>query len=154
MKKSLVSRSWVYDFQARYKSEIALRTPRLTEDLTAKVTAAQISEWFDTYEGLRNSGLYDPRLIANTDETMLQAYQKVRRVFVPYDCPNPQLLGDERVMHITIVPTVFANGDHHEKPLVNLPQITLPTDLYDDLVACFHWAGQPSGWMDTAIFDS
>ena len=94
----------------------------------------------------------DHRLLANFDETMLKAIDRVLKVYFIRELPRPTIPMDDKVTHITLAPTIFANGDSL-LPIAILNVMHVPTDFSDDVVRGFHWAYQSSGWMNMEIFE-
>lgn len=95
---------------------------------------------------------FDPRLVFNMDETMLQVSANSRtKVVVPREMSNPRAKSDSGVAwHITMILCVCADGSA-VKPTIILPLKHFPQEL-DEMADSYHWAGHDSGWITEELF--
>lgn len=87
------------------------------------------------------------------DESMITICKEKAKAIVPRDWKcAPSLEMDEKLMHLTIIVCVSADGCRTRHSLI-LPLKTFPGDL-DPFVHYFEWAGTPEGWITEEIFVS
>ena len=132
-------------------------TPKVSSDMEAKRvemgSVGNIREWFEKVYDPIDLTKYNPRMIGNMDETMLQT--KSRLLCIVKKGTRHAITKDtDTGEHIIVVVFVTTNGDTMP-PLFILPLKNLPTNL-DDLVKAgkIMISGQESGWIDQATFKS
>jgi hypothetical protein len=151
------SRNWFRSFVKRRPELVVATAKALEANRHDNATVHQISHWFQTVlQPLFTEHEYDPRLIANCDETMVQMTAQSKAVVVV-----PRLNGYKRFKevlggtHITFVVTAFANGDK-APTLIIYPCKTLPKKVtLESIIADpeFIITGRNGGWIDKEIFD-
>lgn len=135
----------------RRSEELKFRKPVLLEPARMAVTVEDLRSNYDSLAETIEEYRIHPALLANVDQTMLKSIRKWRKVVSRAEDPDPFVSQDDKVMHITLLPTVFANGDSLPA-LIILPLKHIPDDLPDELLVSFHWAGQTSGWISRVTF--
>lgn len=150
-----VGNTYLYGMMNRHPQ---LKTQTVTifeRERINNATPKHIGEYFDTLEPLFKSHNYDPSVIANFDETMLQESKKRWKVIVTRDQKPAEAAKLEGFPHITLGVTIFADGGHLP-PVLILPQQTLPIELtateLDRLIE-IDITGQDSGWMTMQVFE-
>ena len=108
-----------------------------------------IRSYFDKMEELMEEHAYDPALIFNFDETMIENKPHCIRVLVPTSSKRPSFSYDEQTLHMTLCLCIAADGTSL-KPLVILPNKEFPPDL-EVFSDAFCWSGAESGWMNRTI---
>ena len=146
-----LGRNWFNSFLKRRSEDLSYRLPVPQEPERFAVAADDVRGFYDSLQLLMEERRIHPALMANVDETMLKAIRKWRKVVTRAEDPRPFVAMDDKVMHITLLPTVFANGDSLI-PLVIVPVKHVPADLPDATLSSFHWSGQSSGWIDKQTF--
>lgn len=121
-------------------------------------TAPKLNDFFEkTLKPCFEKWGYDKHLIANTDETQLRITATKRpRIIVRRGRGVKYLKDEPEVQHLTLVPTVFANGSH-ARTLIIYPMRRLPRELTLEILADdedFVVAGQGGGWITKEIFEA
>ena len=148
---SRLGRNWFNGLMKRRVEDLKFRVPSQLEQSRITVKADDVRSFYASLGSLIEEYRIHPALLANVDETMLKTLRKWRKVVSRLEDPDPFIAEDEKVTHITLLPTVFANGDSLQS-LVILPLVHIPNDLEDDLLGSFHWIGQSSGWINRETF--
>jgi hypothetical protein len=150
------SSSWHLSFLKRHKDlEIVLAKP-LEVARHDNGTDETIRAWFDTtIMPLYRLHQYELWMIANSDESFLElAVNRAIKIIKPKLNGYKRIKEEPGLSHMTIVPTVFANGDH-ARTLLIYPCSTLPKEL--TLEDCANdpdhlLTGRAGGWIDKEIF--
>ena len=149
--RSPFGNSWFRSFMRRHTEELQFKKPRTLEPERHNVRVEDLEEFYSSLDEIIEEKRIHPALLANMDETMLKALNKVKKVVFRSQCALPTVPMEEKVTHITLAPCVFANGDSL-LPLCILNRAFIPTELPDSVKVGFHWAQQRSGWMTSEIF--
>jgi hypothetical protein len=136
---------------SRHKDELSYKRPRPLEPERRGVSVSDLKEFYTSLSALLEKKRIHPALYANMDETMLKALNKTKKVIYRSQSALPTVEMEGKVTHITLAPTVFANGDSL-LPVCILNRAFIPADLPDSVKVGFHWAQQKSGWMTSVIF--
>ena len=115
------------------------------------VTKDNIENWFKNFYQKLPHEDYDPKLIANMDEVMVDFKRKIKLVTLK---TIKQVIGiqDEESEHITSALCIFANGDYMP-PYMIFPLDNLPKELAEMIKENkFFIGGQKSGWMTSDTF--
>jgi hypothetical protein len=151
------SRNWYQSFLRR-KSDLKLLVAAPIEAARLdNATDVNIREWFEnTILKLQRGPKYDPRMIANCDETMLQMNQNRKfTIIAPRTGGVSRIAKEAEVEHITFVATIFAHG-YRAPTLIIYPQKTLPKEIcWEDMATDedFIVTGKPGGWIDKEVFE-
>ena len=100
-------------------------------------------------------GNFDPSMICNFDETMLELNDNKRRVVIHESEKKGYTAQLKLNFHVTLGVTIFADGSHCT-PLIILPSKNMPPshdELALDEFADYSWSGQNSGWITKEIFE-
>ena len=142
---------WYNKFIKRHSDLLGRKKPLLLEPERAEVTPQDCLSFYEDLQVLIDKYRIHPALYANVDEKKLKALNRWRSVIFPRDAPTPIEAMEEKVTHVTLVPTVFADGSSL-LPVAILNVKFIPAELSPSVMAGFHWAHQPSGWMTSDIF--
>ena len=146
-----VSMDWVDGWLKRH-TEVAEVIARPVEPERIKFASRKnVTAFFDLVDTLFEENKYDPSMIANWDETFLVYLENGRRVLVRAGTKQGYVKHVQPNEHITLGSTIFADGTH-EDTVVILPLTYMPPEIQKKDFKHFSWSGQPSGWIDTAIF--
>ena len=85
------NRHWARHFQKKYASDLSFQIPRTMEPVRCTVDAADIREFYEELSLDVVAFNIDPRLMANFDETMLKAIDRVLKVYFPSELPRPTI---------------------------------------------------------------
>jgi len=146
------SEFWIKSFKER--NELRATASQTLESERAKMgTIGNISEWFDSTYSKIDLNEYDPRMIGNGDETMLETKNKLI-CLIKRSSKVAVIEDDELNEHITFLVLSTTNGDTMP-PLVIFNLKNTPTNL-DQLISAdkIIVTGQKSGWVDIPSFNA
>ena len=115
-------------------------------------TADNIESYFLMVKEILAKNTYDPSMIFNFDETMIESLPRCMRVIVPRGIHHPVFPFNPQVLHISLGLCIAADGSAL-KPLIILPNKEFPPDL-EPIKWAFSWSGAESGWMNKEVFAS
>ena len=143
---------WRHSFVKRHAEELKVQSPRLLEPERAAVTPEELNSFFfQTLNPLRLERKYDPSLVANFDETMLQILKDKTQCLIPSSQRHAFVIQEDAPFNITFAMTIFADGTDC-KPLLILPQLEFPQGLPIELIHFCSWSGQSAGWISAEIW--
>jgi len=148
--------TWNRSFLKRRPELNTILATTIPRERHINATSGNIRRWFaDTIVPLNEQHAYDPHMIANCDETMVQfGAQKRLKIIAPRRNAYKRVLAQSQIRHITFVVTIFANGTRTQT-LIIYPTKTLPQEITLEQVAWdpdFSMTGNPAGWIDKATF--
>lgn len=123
----------------------------LLKNCRANVAECAVERFFDTLEQMHQIHHFEPWLVANFDETMIEAGCRSSRVLVPRAYPCGVARIPEDVDHMTFGSCIFADGTRL-KPLVILPLVHLPPWVDEVMGDNLHFSGTPGAWITRDVF--
>ena len=95
----IFDRYWARRFRIKYKEHLTFQMPIAMEPERCAVRHEDVKKFYDKLKKDVEKFDVDPRLMANFDETMLKAIDKVLKVYHIRELPRPTISHDEKVMH-------------------------------------------------------
>lgn len=150
------SPTWYRGFTDRHPELNRYWATPIQKERHVNATRANIGNWFsETILPLNALYRYNKYMVANCDETMVQANGKKRmRIVAPARSAYKKFVDQAPLQHITFVSTIFASGAHAQT-LIIYPTKTIPSEISLDEVAGdedFVITGNPGGWIDKQTF--